>query len=200
MRIERNEAIPADGDVVEGVAFVNESAITGESVRAKQPGTDMFSTVTAGTLLISDRLVVRVAADPGESFLDRMIHLVEGAKRQKTPNEGAHSPTRHSHADFPDRGQRDGAGCCLSPRAHQCRGSRGAAGCAHSDDDRRFVVGYRHRGHRPHVPLQHVGYVRQSGRSGRRCSPLLLDKTGTITVGDRQATEFLPLWGVLLTS
>jgi potassium-transporting ATPase ATP-binding subunit len=86
--VERNELIPADGEVLEGIAFVNESAITGESAPVlKQPGTDMFSTVTAGTLLVSDRLVVRVTADPGESFLDRMIHLVEGAKRQKTPNE-----------------------------------------------------------------------------------------------------------------
>jgi potassium-transporting ATPase ATP-binding subunit len=88
VRVERQELIPADGEVLEGVAFVSEAAITGESAPVlKEPGTDMHSSVTAGTLLISDQLLIRVTADPGESFLDRMIHLVEGARRQKTPNE-----------------------------------------------------------------------------------------------------------------
>ena len=88
LRVDKTELIPTDGEVIEGTAYVDESAVTGESAPVlKQPGTDMFSSVTAGTLLISDRLRIRAIADPGESFLDRMIRLVEGAERQKTPNE-----------------------------------------------------------------------------------------------------------------
>ena len=82
------ETIPGDGDVIEGVGFVNEAAITGESAPVlKEPGTDIRSSVTGGTTLTSDRLVIRITANPGETFLDRMIALVEGAKRQRTPNE-----------------------------------------------------------------------------------------------------------------
>lgn len=85
--VKATELIPADGEIVEGVASVDESAITGESAPViKESGGD-FSSVTGGTRVISDRLKIRVTTDPGESFLDRMIHLVEGAKRQKTPNE-----------------------------------------------------------------------------------------------------------------
>ena len=86
--IREGETVPGDGDVVEGVGFVNESAITGESAPVlKEPGTDIRSSVTGGTTLVSDELVIRITADPGETFLDRMIALVEGAKRQRTPNE-----------------------------------------------------------------------------------------------------------------
>ena len=86
--VQEGETIPGDGDVIEGVAYVNEAAITGESAPVlKEPGTDIRSSVTGGTTLTSDRLVIRVTADPGETFLDRMIALVEGAKRQRTPNE-----------------------------------------------------------------------------------------------------------------
>ena len=86
--VEEGETIPGDGDVIEGIGFVNESAITGESAPVlKEPGTDIRSSVTGGTQLTSDRLVIRVSANPGETFLDRMIGLVEGAKRQRTPNE-----------------------------------------------------------------------------------------------------------------
>jgi len=88
VRVEKNEVVPADGDVVGGLAYVSEAPITGESAPVlKEPGTDMFSSVTAGTTVISDWLTIRVSADPGSSFLDRIIHLVESAKRQKTPNE-----------------------------------------------------------------------------------------------------------------
>ncbi len=88
IEIREGEVVPGDGDVIEGVAFVNESAITGESAPVlKEPGTDIRSSVTGGTTLTSDTLVVRISADPGETFLDRMIALVEGAKRQRTPNE-----------------------------------------------------------------------------------------------------------------
>jgi K+-transporting ATPase ATPase B chain len=86
--VTAGETIPGDGDVIGGLGFVNESAITGESAPVlKEPGTDIRSSVTGGTTLTSDRLVISITADPGETFLDRMIALVEGAKRQRTPNE-----------------------------------------------------------------------------------------------------------------
>ena len=85
VRVEQNDLLPADGTVVEGIAYVNESAITGESAPVlKEAGT---AAVTAGTKIVSDWLLIRVTANAGDSFLDRMIRLVEGAKRQKTPNE-----------------------------------------------------------------------------------------------------------------
>ena len=85
--VEANEVVPADGEVIVGAASVDESAITGESAPVIREAGGDFSSVTGGTRLLSDWLVVRVSANPGESFLDRMIAMVEGAKRQKTPNE-----------------------------------------------------------------------------------------------------------------
>jgi K+-transporting ATPase ATPase B chain len=85
--VEAGDTIPLDGEVIEGVASVNESAITGESAPVIREAGGDFSSVTGGTLVISDWLIVRSTARPGESFLDRMIAMVEGAKRQKTPNE-----------------------------------------------------------------------------------------------------------------
>ncbi len=86
--VMEGETIPGDGDVIAGIGFVNESAITGESAPVlKEPGTDIRSSVTGGTTLTSDQLTIEISADPGETFLDRMIALVEGAKRQRTPNE-----------------------------------------------------------------------------------------------------------------
>ena len=85
--VEAGDTIPADGDVIEGVASVNESAITGESAPVIRASGGDFSSVTGGTQVLSDWLVVRVTTNPGETFLDRMISMVEGAKRQKTPNE-----------------------------------------------------------------------------------------------------------------
>ena len=85
--VEPNDIIPADGEVVEGIASVDESAVTGESAPVIREAGGDRSAVTGGTRVLSDWLVVRVTADPGEGFLDRMISLVEGAKRQKTPNE-----------------------------------------------------------------------------------------------------------------
>ena len=87
--MEAGEIIPADGEIIEGVASVNESAITGESAPVIRESGGDRSAVTGGTLLVSDWLVIRVTADPGRSFLDRMIAMVEGAERQKTPNEVA---------------------------------------------------------------------------------------------------------------
>jgi len=81
------EIIPADGEIIEGVATVDESAITGESAPVIREAGGDRSAVTGGTRVLSDRIKVRVTANPGESFLDRMIGLVEGARRQKTPNE-----------------------------------------------------------------------------------------------------------------
>src|SRR6266700_3969760 len=85
--VEAGDFIPADGTVVEGVASVNEAAITGESAPVIRESGGDRSSVTGGTQVLSDWLIVEVTADPGEAFLDRMIALVEGAKRQKTPNE-----------------------------------------------------------------------------------------------------------------
>ncbi len=86
--VETNDIIPGDGDVIHGVAYVNEAAITGESAPVlKEPGTDTRSSVTGGTQVTSDTLRIKITANPGETFLDRMIALVEGAQRQKTPNE-----------------------------------------------------------------------------------------------------------------
>jgi K+-transporting ATPase ATPase B chain len=86
--VEAGDIIPSDGEVVEGVAYVSEAAITGESAPVlKEPGTDIASSVTGGTQIISDAMTIRITAEPGKTFLDRMIALVEGASRQKTPNE-----------------------------------------------------------------------------------------------------------------
>ena len=85
--VEAGDQIPGDGEVIEGVASVDESAITGESAPVIRESGGDRSSVTGGTRVLSDWLIVRITANPGESFLDRMIHLVEGAKRQKTPNE-----------------------------------------------------------------------------------------------------------------
>src|SRR3954466_5609895 len=85
--VEASEVIPADGEVIAGVASVDESAITGESAPVIRESGGDFSSVTGGTRVLSDWIVVRVTANPGEAFLDRMIAMVEGAKRQKTPNE-----------------------------------------------------------------------------------------------------------------
>src|SRR5262249_6626748 len=85
--IEAGDDIPCDGDILEGVASVNEAAITGESAPVTREAGGDRSAVVAGTRVLSDWIIVKVAADPGETFLDRMISMVEGAKRQKTPNE-----------------------------------------------------------------------------------------------------------------
>ena len=87
MVVEAGQIIPGDGDVVEGVASVDESAITGESAPVIRESGGDRSAVTGGTKVLSDRIVVKITTKPGESFIDRMIALVEGASRQKTPNE-----------------------------------------------------------------------------------------------------------------
>ena len=88
VKVIAGDMIPADGEVMQGIGSVDESAITGESAPVlKQPGTDIASSVTGGTRLLSDELVISITADPGQGFIDRMIALVEGAERTKTPNE-----------------------------------------------------------------------------------------------------------------
>ena len=198
VRVEKGESIPADGEVVEGVAYVDESAITGELAPVlKEPGTDMFSSVTAGTLVISDWMVIRVTVDAGESFLDRMIRLVEGARRQKTPNEialtallailtlifvivvAAMAPVavyleaRINIADL--------IALLVALIPTTIGALLSAIGIAGIDRTVRFNV------------------LAMSGKAVEAAGDvqtLLLDKTGTITMGNRQATEFIPLRGV----
>ena len=149
--VEAGEVIPGDGDVIEGIASVDESAITGESAPVIRESGGDRSAVTGGTKVLSDRIVVRITASPGESFLDRMIALVEGAERQKTPNEIAlNILARRSHSGVSVRlrdSRADGAllrHCrCLRHR------DRRVAGVFDPDDDRRTALGYRHRGHGP---------------------------------------------------
>jgi K+-transporting ATPase ATPase B chain len=196
--VREGETIPSDGDVIEGVAYVNEAAITGESAPVlKEPGTDIRSSVTGGTTVVSDSLVIRVTANPGETFLDRMIALVEGASRQKTPNELALSillagltlvfllatVTLRPFAAF--------AGStvsvvalvallvCLIPTT--IGGLLSAIGIAGMDRVARFNV------------------LAMSGRAVEAAGDvdvILLDKTGTITFGNRLASTITPAPGV----
>jgi K+-transporting ATPase ATPase B chain len=109
VKVIANDMMPADGEVIQGIGSVDESAITGESAPVlKQPGTDISSSVTGGTRLLSDELIIRITADPGQGFIDRMISLVEGAERSKTPNEIALTvllsvPTLSAHCMVPKR-------------------------------------------------------------------------------------------------
>ncbi|HVP05395.1 MAG TPA: potassium-transporting ATPase subunit KdpB [Dehalococcoidia bacterium] len=195
--VRENELMPGDGEVIEGVAYVNEAAITGESAPVlKEPGTDIRSGVTGGTQVVSDWLKIRITADPGETFLDRMIELVEGAKRQKTPNEIALTillaglsiiflmvvVTLQPFAVY--------AGgpvttivlvallVCLLPTTIGALLS--AIGIAGMDRVTRFNV------------------LAMSGRAVETSGDvdvLLLDKTGTITFGNRLAAEIIPVNG-----
>ncbi len=197
VRVNKGELIPTDGEVIEGVAYVDESAITGESAPVlKEAGTEVFSSVTAGTLLISDSLLVRATANPGESFLDRMIHLVEGARRQKTPNEmaltvllailtlifliavaamapvAAYLQARLNVADL--------IALLVTLIPTTIGALLSAIGIAGLDRTFRFNV------------------LAMSGKAVEAAGDvhtLLLDKTGTLTMGNRQATEFVPLSG-----
>ncbi len=163
--VEVNDFIPADGTVVEGIASVNEAAITGESAPVIREAGGDRSSVTGGTQVLSDWIVVEVTADPGEAFLDRMIALVEGAKRQKTPNEIALDILLAALTIvFPT------IGALLS-----------AIGIAGMD---RMIQ---------------KNVIAMSGRAVEAAGDvdvLLLDKTGTITLGNRQATAFFPAAGV----
>ncbi|RYG46477.1 K(+)-transporting ATPase subunit B, partial [bacterium] len=200
---EAGDAIAADGEVIEGIASVDESAITGESAPVIREAGGDRSAVTGGTRVLSDRIVVRVTQNPGESFLDRMIALVEGAQRQKTPNEIALSillsgltivflfatvtllPFAHFAVDQAGRGSVPTITVmvallvCLIPTT--IGGLLSAIGIAGMDR-----------------VMQH-NVLAMSGKAVEAAgdvSTLLLDKTGTITLGNRQATAFHPAPGV----
>jgi K+-transporting ATPase ATPase B chain len=189
--------IPADGDVIEGIATVDESAITGESAPVIRESGGDRSAVTGGTRVLSDEIVVRVTARPGESFLDRMIALVEGAVRRKTPNEIALDillagltivfllavVTLQPFAVYSDARQPTvvlvALLVCLIPTTIGALLS--AIGIAGMDR------------------LVQRNVLALSGRAVEAagdCDVLLLDKTGTITLGNRQATELVPAPGV----
>ncbi|MER5452792.1 potassium-transporting ATPase subunit KdpB [Streptomyces sp. NPDC002764] len=193
---EAGDVIPGDGDVVEGVASVDESAITGESAPVIRESGGDRSAVTGGTKVLSDRIVVRITTKPGETFIDRMINLVEGAARQKTPNEIALNillasltivfllavATLPPFADY--AGTKLGMVVlvallvCLIPTTIGALLS--AIGIAGMDR------------------LVQRNVLAMSGRAVEAAgdvSTLLLDKTGTITLGNRQAAEFVPVSG-----
>jgi K+-transporting ATPase ATPase B chain len=209
--VEAGQAIPGDGDVVEGIASVDESAITGESAPVIRESGGDRSAVTGGTTVLSDRIVVKITQKPGESFIDRMIALVEGANRQKTPNEIALNIllaaltiifvfavatlqplaifSKANNPGVPDSQALDGYGVtgivmvallvCLIPTTIGALLS--AIGIAGMDR------------------LVQRNVLAMSGRAVEAAgdvNTLLLDKTGTITLGNRQASEFVPLAGI----
>ena len=167
--VEAGEIIAADGDVLEGAATVDESAITGESAPVIRESGGDRSAVTGGTRVLSDRIVVRVTANPGESFLDRMIALVEGAQRQKTPNEIALSILLSGLTIIFVIAVATLAsvlGLC-GREAERHRADR-AARLSDSDDDRRIALGDRHRRHGSRDAAQRAGDERPRRRSGGR--------------------------------
>jgi K+-transporting ATPase ATPase B chain len=208
---EAGDVIPGDGDVIEGIASVDESAITGESAPVIRESGGDRSSVTGGTRVLSDRVVVRITQRPGESFIDRMIALVEGASRQKTPNEIALNIllasltiifllatvtlqplaifAKHDQPGIPDSTALNGSGItaivlvallvCLIPTTIGALLS--AIGIAGMDR------------------LVQRNVLAMSGRAVEAAgdvNTLLLDKTGTITLGNRQASRFVPAPGV----
>jgi K+-transporting ATPase ATPase B chain len=201
--VEAGETIPGDGEVIEGVASVNEAAITGESAPVIRESGGDRSAVTGGTTVLSDWLLIRISANPGESFLDRMIAMVEGAKRQKTPNEIAldillagltivfllATATLLPYSIFSAKAAGHGSPVgltvlvallvCLIPTT--IGGLLSAIGIAGMD---RMIQ---------------ANVIATSGRAVEAAGDvdvLLLDKTGTITFGNRQAVAFLPAPGV----
>jgi K+-transporting ATPase ATPase B chain len=201
--VETHDTIPADGEVIEGVASVDESAITGESAPVIRESGGDFASVTGGTRVLSDWLVVRVTVNPGETFLDRMISMVEAAKRQKTPNEIALTillvaltlvfliviVTLLPLSLFAVEVSKVGSPItitalvallvCLIPTT--IGGLLSAIG----------VAGMSR--------MMQANVIATSGRAVEAAGDvdvLLLDKTGTITLGNRQATAFLPAPGV----
>jgi potassium-transporting ATPase ATP-binding subunit len=197
IQVIAGDMIPADGEVLSGVASVDESAITGESAPVlKEPGSDVASSVTGGTRILSDELIIQVTADPGKGFIDRMIALVEGAERRKTPNEIALTvllavltlvflivvatlPTPATYINSPvSIAILIALLVALIPTT--IGGLLSAIGIAGMDRVAQFNV------------------VATSGRAVEACgdiNTLVLDKTGTITLGNRLAEEFIPVNG-----
>jgi potassium-transporting ATPase ATP-binding subunit len=201
--IEANDYIPGDGEVIEGAASVDESAITGESAPVIRESGGDFSSVTGGTRVLSDWIVVRITANPGETFIDRMIAMVEGAKRQKTPNEIAltillvaltlvfllATATLLPYSIYSVVAAKLGTPItitaliallvCLIPTT--IGGLLSAIG----------VAGMSR--------MMQANVIATSGRAVEAAGDvdvLLLDKTGTITLGNRQASAFIPAPGV----
>ena len=195
---EAGQLIPGDGEVIEGIASVDESAITGESAPVIRESGGDRSAVTGGTKVLSDRIVVRITANPGESFLDRMIapRRGRGAAEDAQRDRAAH-PARRAHAHLPLRLRDAGAARALLGRARSrataivallvclipttIGGLLSAIGIAGMDR------------------LLRKNVIAMSGRAVEAAGDvdtLLLDKTGTITLGNRMATEFLPAPGV----
>jgi len=194
--VETGDLIPADGEIIEGVASVNEAAITGESAPVIREAGGDRSAVTAGTRVISDKIKVKVTQEPGQGFLDRMIALVEGAERQKTPNEIALTIllvgltiifliavatipgfASYAHGAIPVS---ELAALLITLIPTTIAALLSAIGIAGMDRLVRFNV------------------LAKSGRAVEAAGDvdvLLLDKTGTITIGDRHASEFSPLRG-----
>ncbi len=195
VKVMAGEMIPADGEVVDGLASVDESAITGESAPVlKQPGTDIASSVTGGTRIISDGLTIQITADPGKGFIDRMIALVEGAERSKTPNEIALTvllavltqvflivvATMPFLANFVKTPTTVAilVSLLVALIPTTIGGLLSAIGIAGMDRVAQFNV------------------IATSGRAVEACgdiNTLVLDKTGTITLGNRLADEFIPV-------
>lgn len=196
VKVVQGEMIPGDGEVIKGLASVDESAITGESAPViKEAGGD-FSSVTGGTMVISDEVIVRITSDPGESFMDRMISLVEGAERQKTPNEIALNTVLISltiiflmvvvtlpfmanylniHLSVPVL---IALLVCLIPTT--IGGLLSAIGIAGMDRVTRFNV---------------LAMSGKAVEASGDINTIILDKTGTITYGNRMASEFVPTEG-----
>ncbi|MCE4542258.1 potassium-transporting ATPase subunit KdpB [Caballeronia sp. PC1] len=201
--VEAGDVIPADGDVIEGVASVDESAITGESAPVIRESGGDFSSVTGGTRVLSDWIVVRVSVNPGEAFLDRMIAMVEGAKRQKTPNEIAltillvaltlvllfATATLLPFSMFAVDAAKQGhvvtitalvalLVCLIPTTIGGLLSAIGVAGMSR---------------------MLQANVIATSGRAVEAAGDvdvLLLDKTGTITLGNRQASSFVPAPGI----
>jgi K+-transporting ATPase ATPase B chain len=201
--VETGDVIPADGDVIDGVASVDESAITGESAPVIRESGGDFSSVTGGTRVLSDWIVVRVTANPGEAFLDRMIAMVEGAKRQKTPNEIAltillvaltivmlfATATLLPFSMFSVEAAKAGhvvtitalvalLVCLIPTTIGGLLSAIGVAGMSR---------------------MMQANVIATSGRAVEAAGDvdvLLLDKTGTITLGNRQASQFVPAPGL----
>ena len=167
--VSAGELIPGDGDIVWGIATVDESAITGESAPVIRESGGDRSAVTGGTRVLSDRIVVSITSKPGETFVDRMIALVEGASRQKTPNEIALNILLASLSIvfvIVVLTLNPIASYAASPGEHH--GPRRAAGVPHPHHDRRAAVGDRHRGNGPARAAQRPRDVGPRGRGRRR--------------------------------
>ena len=167
--VEAGERIPGDGDVIEGVASVDESAVTGESAPVIRESGGDRSAVTGGTMVLSDQIVVRITSDPGQSFVDRMIALVEGSERQRTPNEIALNVLLTRADRRLRRRLRDAvAGRRLQRRPPVGARAGRAAGLPDPDHDRRAALRDRHRRHGPARTPQRARDVRPRGRGRRR--------------------------------